>query len=65
MKLAFEVLKAQTKLEIATKGTSNPDMLAIVMREVAADLHAAVEEFTPLWGELTGTIKQLEKGKGK
>ena len=65
MKLAFEVLKAQTKLEIGARAASNPDLLADVMREVAADLHAAVEEFTPLWGELTGIVKQLEKGKGK
>ena len=63
MKLAFEILKAQTKLEVSSASTSDPEKLRAVMIEVAADLNRAVEEFTPLWGDLTGVIKKLEKGK--
>ncbi len=66
MKVAFEILKAQTKLEVAAAIPGQPsERLVGIMLEVAADLNRAVEELTPLWGDLTGIIKQLEKGKAK
>jgi hypothetical protein len=65
MKIAFEILKAQTKLEVGAKAGLSQERLVALMLEVAADLHAAVEELSPLWGSLTGVIKQLEKGKAK
>ena len=66
MKVAYDILKAQTKLEVsAAYPGQTVEKLTATMLEVATDLHNAVEELSPLWGNLNGIIKQLEKGKAK
>lgn len=38
-------------------------VLQSAMREIAAELTIEVERAAPKWGELTGLIRDLEKGK--
>lgn len=51
-------------LEIAAReDTLSAEQLRGVMRDCAKQLMASAETASPKWGELTGLIRDLEKGK--
>jgi len=63
MKLVFEVMKAQTKLEVGARAGINREKLVALAEEVAADLQRAAEEASPEWGLLKAAIDKLEGKK--
>jgi hypothetical protein len=60
MKAIYDMMKAQTKLEVGASADLPAEKLRALMKEVAADLFAAAEEASPLWGQLTGLIRDLD-----
>jgi hypothetical protein len=64
MDAIFKMMGEASRLERAAK---TPDASAAELQEImlasAKTLMEAAEKAAPLWGELAGTIKALEKGK--
>jgi len=65
MDAIFKMLSAASKLEMAARSgdETTATTLRKAMREVAAELTSAAEKAAPKWGELTGLIRDLEKGR--
>lgn len=62
MKAIYEIMRAQTKLEVGAQADLSADKLRTLMKEVAADLFATSQDLSVLWAELGGVMKKLEKG---
>lgn len=64
MDAIYKMLSAASRLEMMARDTDATAVtLRMAMAEIAVELLKCAEKTAPKWGELTGLIKDLEKGK--